>query len=607
MNVSIQSFSFYDNYRLITIFGLKFVKLQAKIILKFPYMKKIIISVLLCALTISLNAQTKTKSKPKETKTSKKTESNVKEEPVYEEVMMASDDYGSSSNYSSNNNSNSSSFEPIKNIKFNNKYEIYTNINDQYDFFHDKSSSRYSSIVGIVDKNGNVILPNIFYKSYNNNNQNDLILYTDNNYGIFNIKNLRWSVPLIYDEISSINNSLYSTKKNGKYGIIDNNNKIIVPFQWSNINTISNLENYIIVSETVNNNKLKGIYSLIERKLTTPCKYSYLTKIDRQSYFTAYDGSKYNIIDINGNPKFSKWYEDLTIPSKGKMNYIVKLDNKYGIVDDSEKVILPIEYLEFSKSPYNDGSYLARDKNGKYGFITIDGKVTLPFEYDNLTRRNYYDNVLSVRNGKCGLVQINNGMPYEITTCDYDEIEGNKIMIVKKDDKYGLLDVYGQHLTPIEFQSIEALDDNSSEGTIYKAKINGMYKLINDQGKSLNDGLYTDIDIISKKAKTSYYSSIQYNYLKCKNKNGKYSVIDKVGKSICPLTFDEIDSENNNIFIVKNNGKYGLFSLLNQKQILDFKYDLLIRSNDYYLGIIGNKIDIINSNSENITITPTIK
>jgi len=289
------------------------------------------------------------------------------------------------------------------------------------------------------------------------------------------------------------------------------------------------------------------------------------------------------------------------------MNYIVKLDNKYGIIDDAEKEVLPIEYTEFSKSPYSDGSYLARNKEGKYGFINIDGKVTLPFEYDNLSRRSYNDNILSVKGGKCGLVQINSGVPYEIATCNYDEIEGNKIMIVKKDGKFGLLDLYGQHLTAIEYESIEALDNNSSDGMIYKAKNNGMYKLINEQGKAISDATYKDIELIPKKTNSSYHSSIPFSYLKCKEKNGKYSVIDKVGKTIISSTFEDILTENDNIFIVKSNGKYGLYSLLDQKQIQDFKYDLIIRANDNYFGISGKNIDYLIVKSGTVTVMPTVK
>jgi len=565
-------------------------------------MKKTIVTIILCSFSIIISAQNKSSKKTE--KPAKKTEKvpKVVVDAVEEEVaVMTVDDY------SSNNSTSSISFEPIKNIRFNSKFEIYGSINDKYDFFYDKTTSRYASTVGVVDKSGNVILPYIFSRSYNNSSANDLVLSVNSNYGVFSTKDLRWTIPMIYDDISNLGNSLFAVKLYGKYGVVDINNNIIVPFEWSSITNIPGLDNYIYVSILGNDNRLKGIYSLVERKLTIPCKYNSVNKIEKQNYFSVNEGTKCNIVDINDKPKFSKWYDELTIPYKGKMNYIVKLDNKYGIIDDAEKEILPIEFTEFSKSPYTDGSYLARNKEGKYGFINIDGKVTLPFEYDNLSRRNYYDNVLSVQNGKCGLVQINSGIPYEIATCDYDEIEGNKIMIVKKDGKFGLLDLYGQHLTAIEYESIDALDNNSSDGIIYKAKNNGMYKLINEQGKAITEATYKDIELIPKKTVSSYNSAIQFSYLKCKEKNGKYTIIDKVGKTIPGLIFEDILTENNNIFIVKSNGKYGLYSLLDQKQIQDFKYELIILANDNYFGILGKDIDYLTVKSGTVIITPTIK
>lgn len=558
---------------------------------------KLIIIIAAILVSASLSAQ---KTKKAKTSSSAKTEkvyvAPAVVEEVREEISIATVDESTPE---------INSFEPVKNIRFSNKYEIYSGINDNYDLYCEKySKNRYNNL-GIVDKEGNVVLPHLFGKSYGNSSKNEIILYISNNYGLFNVNELRWVIPMEYEELSDLSNNLYAAKKNGKWGVIDNNNKEIVPFEWYQVNSISNLENYIMVTATNYSSRLSGVYSLAERKMVVPCIYSSIRKLDRLNYFQVNNGSKYNIININNETVFKTWYDNITTPSSGRNYFIVKLDGKYGVVDDNEKIIIPLEYTEFSQYPYSDGSYLARNKDGKYGFILIDGRITLPFEYDNLTK-SYSDNVLSVRNGKCGLVQVNSGLPYEIVTCDYDNIKtGNKTFIVEKEGKFGLLDLYGKALTNIEYESIEAIDSNS-DNIIYKAKKDGLYTLINEQGKPIGQESFLDFATIEKKNVSSYYSP-RFTYIKAKTKNGKYCVIDKVGKVITKPLFDDILTENDNVFIVKLKNKCGLYSLLEQKQLVDFTYDLIVKNGDNYFGMTGKNVDILTIKSGLVNKTTTIK
>jgi len=561
---------------------------------------KISIAFILLAFIMSSSSIAQTKKKKKEKETIKYEAPTVVTEEVID--MVVAEDMSTSRTISEANN-----FEPISSIQYNNKYEIYEGINDQYDFYCEKYSKYKSNNLGIVDKSGNVILPHLFSKSYSNSNKNDVLLYMNNNYGLFNLKELRWSIPMDYEDLNLLGNSLFSARKNGVWGVIDNNNNVIVPFEWSQINTISSLENYIIVTSNTYPNKLKGVYSLVEHKLTVPCIYTSLDKIDRQNSFLVNNGSANNIVDINNTPRFKQWYDNINIPSNGRLFYIVKKENRYGVIDDNEKEVIPISYSEFAQYPYSDGSYLARNKDGKYGFILIDGRVTLPFEYDNL-KRNYNDNVVSVQNGKCGLVQVNSGVPYEIVTCNYDDIKGGrKTFIVEKGGKFGLLDTYGKSLTAIEYQSLVALEENSNDDILFKARKNDTCQLINEQGKTVGDNTFLDFSILPKKSSSSYYYGTKYTYLKAKVKNGKYCIIDKVGKSVSKSMFDDVDAENDNVFIVKSNNKYGLYSLLDQKLIVDFKYDLIIKTNDNYFGFTGKKIDFLVVKSGDVTKISTTK
>jgi hypothetical protein len=155
-----------------------------------------------------------------------------------------------------------SSFEALNNIRFNDKYEIYGSLNDQYDLYCEKYGKNKSSNLGIVDKKGNVILPHLFSKNYYSSSNDDVLLYMNSKYGMFNLNELRWVIPLEYEELNNLGNNLFSAKKYGKWGVISKDNVTIVPFEWSQISNNSNLENYITVTSNGYPNKLKGITSV---------------------------------------------------------------------------------------------------------------------------------------------------------------------------------------------------------------------------------------------------------------------------------------------------------------------------------------------------------
>lgn len=501
-------------------------------------------------------------------------------------------------------NSGPASFDAVKNIQFNPKYGISSSINDQYDLSWEKNSSNRNDKQGVVDKNGNVILPHIFTKKYGGPSNNyELLLSVGNVSGLYNVNENRWTIPLMYDELTLLsNNQLYVAKKEGKWGVIDKNNVVIVPFEWSQVSQIYNLENYVSVTK----DQLQGVFSIVEKKLTVPCVYSSVRKLDRQNSFLVRQSSGSNIVDISNVPSFKQWYEDIRTSSNNADYYIVKQNNRYGVIDDNEKIVIPIEYMEFGDYPYSDGSYLARNKEGKYGFILIDGRVTLPFKYDNVRRGS--SNIVSIQGEKCGLVQVNSGAPIEIVTCEFDNIiEGSKTFIVEKDGKFGLLNQYGKQIIATEYESLQSFKEGYYDNaTIYIGKKDKNQFLINELGKVISEPGITEISPLYRKSQASYYSQ-KFTYMKVKGKNGKYGVMDKVGKVVIAPQFDDVVSEDDNLMVVKSKGKCGMYSLLGQKQIIPFEYDLISRASDSYLGFTGNDIDFLNIKSDQVTKVNTIK
>ena len=503
-----------------------------------------------------------------------------KKKEVYEEIEVELD--VESSSPQSFNNSRAREYE-------------FSNLNEEYQWFTKRQYSSGSRKYGIMDRLGNVVLPPLFFKSYSSYSNDNVILQLGKNYGLFNLEEKQWIIPLEYQSLARLGygSNYYKVKKDGDYGVIDNQNDVVIPFQWESIQSISGLNNYLIVSVNSNPSDLYGVFSITDNKLIVPCDYTSLYQVGSQNYFKVKNGSKYNIIDINNRAQLRTWYDDLVIPRSGRNNYIVKLNNKMGIIDSKESTVVPMDFLEISSSPYSDGSYLARDKHGKYGFMRIDGTVTLPFQYDNLDRK-YNNNVISVQNGKCGIVQVNSGVPVEILACDYDNIKqdgGDYALIVEKDQRFGLLDKYGVKLTDVVYETLEFIQDNS--GFVYKGSIGGKYNLIDQRGETITSEDYSKIEFIPQyDEQGGYYYRVKFNYFKVKSAK-QFRILDKVGRPLVTDKFDDIKYEAKNYLVVKNKNKFGLFSIRDKKLSTGYEYDQIAYEDGVFYGFKAEVVESI--------------
>jgi|GEM_PF-3524007 len=448
------------------------------------------------------------------------------------------------------------------NIKF-----VTSALAGDYELVYERyATDRYNRTYGVL-KRGEILLPIIFKsKGTHNSSITQLILALGESYGLYNLESEKWDIPLEYTSLSLLSKGMYIAKKGQKSGILDENNNIIADFNWFSISAISGLDNYVMITESNVSNSRSGIYNIISKKVTVDPQYKSIYKIQDENYFKVQNEfGEYNIIDINNKPRFKNWYTELTFARGGRKYYLVKKDDKMGVIDDKEKEIVSLDYQYIKSSPYNDGSYLARNKKGKYGCITIEGKVTLPFEYDNLEIMDYGSMAISGKGNKCGIVQVNNGLPIEIATCDFDDIaKSAKVFIVKKDGKFGIMDLYGKLKTAINYDEISPL---SHDFLISRKK--DQWSIMNNGGELLTDKTFLNIDRLINNENDSYSYAKKFSYLQVQHANKKYGIIDKLGNEIVGPIFEKLLSETKNIVLAKKNGKYGLYSLLSKKTNYD--------------------------------------
>lgn len=268
----------------------------------------------------------------------------------------------------------------------------------EYDFIEQPSIySNYANVflatkqnaVTIFDENLNVI-PTTGIVSYLDNDGSIFVTNQENKKGLVNYKG-KQTIPFLYDTLyqawSVPRIDGYIAKKDGFYGLISYDNKIIQPFKYNYIYALNG--NAVYVDQ---NNKV-GIFDE-NGKIMIPFEYDaiYKTYYNHSVYKTSFP----NIENI----------------------YIVEKNGKIGTIDDKNNVIIPIIYDGLSGwVEYGPEAHFVKN-NGKYGIISHKGEIIIPIEYDyvGLPQNGI---IRVIKNGKNGVVSWKNK---EILPCIYDKV-----------------------------------------------------------------------------------------------------------------------------------------------------------------------------------------
>lgn len=132
---------------------------------------------------------------------------------------------------------------------------------------------------------------------------------------------------------------------------------------------------------------------------------------------------------------------------------IVKKNNYYGIINDANEIIIPIKYDEISLD--SEGVIIAK-QNKKYGVLDYDNNILIPFLYDfisdfSVVHGNGKRYAVVEINGKYGVIDNdNNYLIKPAKTIEMRKVVNNSI-IVKKDNKWGMIDFNMKTILPIEY------------------------------------------------------------------------------------------------------------------------------------------------------------
>ncbi|AZB31366.1 WG repeat-containing protein [Chryseobacterium balustinum] len=267
-----------------------------------------------------------------------------------------------------------------------------------------------------------------------------------------------------------------------------------------------------------------------------------------------------DVIDIDGKTvsQFSNHYiEDIN----GYPFLITKniAKNKYGIVDENEKVLAENIY----EQAFVGRNYIYLIKDNKVSVFSKAERTVFPTEYHYVNHlfNGIFKTLKDSKNPKIAVVKISGEI---ILPKEYDVVEGFKIknedyVFVSKDGEERLLDKNFESVLDEGFQ-IEKIFFNN-----VIVKKDDVYYKFSPQDKS-----YTPIkDIVSIKPFQFYPAII------CKNKENLYGMLDEEGKEIVPFIYDDIISfVSGNEVVVQKGDKFGVTNLKNEplKEVIYDKY-----------------------------------
>ncbi len=493
---------------------------------------------------------------------------------------------------------------------------------------------------GFINNQGDTIIPIGKYKFLNPIDDHGMILAMnhDDKQGYIDI-NKKVLIPFIYDDLGVFAYHLAFAKKDGNFGYIDREGKVIIDFQFSqrsyfyqpgiaviNKNTkygiIDTLENYLLDCAydyidydrkneiaVVRKDKKWGFYFLHEDRLSDfefdriygstniiPVKRTY-NRI-KEIYFNrnrvlVKKDSKFAVL----NSKLEEVVKYGTYENMEPMNYygysIVSQGNQYGIVDSLGLLKVPIAYDLISTKPSrsygNDFTTFLVKRNDKYQILNKNAELEIKQKFDRveILEGNYY---LAHANDSIFLIDDQS----KIIADEYTEYSDfSKGFLVRSDDKMGAIDYEGNIIIPFVYDSLSHPHLNKRLFACQKEK----YGVIDFEGNILIPFEYEQIGLPSY----SNYKDHHDNLIVQKDK--KLGTINMKNEIIIPIIYDGICSwieYSPDEHYVKKDGFYGMVKP-NGEIMIPCIYDQIYYEADQTIKVVKNgKYGILNRDNETI-------
>jgi len=278
-------------------------------------------------------------------------------------------------------------------------------------------------------------------------------------------------------EIANEKGVYFIAFKNGQAGLLKNN-KEILNYEYEDIQY--NVLGSIFVT------KRNGKYGAVNQEGTTVLYPEYDNVYTGGMYLNALKDKDIFIFDLNGNKietnKVSKTKTE-------NANYYITIDknNKYKVVDSKDNIIIDKDYTYIEYLP---GDYFIVERDSKSGIIDSNGKSVIELKYDSISRINETDILQMEKDKNIALYNLNMKEIVSMDNAIVKEVKDEKAYILLySDTDFKYLDKNGNILTSqnlFENNSLFAKNINGKWGFVDKdgnLKVQNDYELVTDFNK----------------------------------------------------------------------------------------------------------------------------
>lgn len=259
---------------------------------------------------------------------------------------------------------------------------------------------------------------------------------------------------LIYSQDSKmkIEENRFIERRNNKFGITDSLQNVIIPFKYDFIE----YENQRLI---VRKNNLNGLFSL-ENKELVPIEFKFI------------------------------------LPRKNDRFILWKNNSTDGLCDTNGKIIIPVKYKNVS-STENDDFYITENENNLNGIYDYNGKNIILEEYKFFTVDEY--KIFATKHNKAQIIDLQNSKNNIdldekielIKTLRHHAMGENLFQIIKKENKYGLINSKNETIIPIIYDEIKS----SQNWRYFIINQNNKIGLINVNGTVTKEPIYDSIEL----------------------------------------------------------------------------------------------------------------
>jgi WG containing repeat len=397
----------------------------------------------------------------------------------------------------------------------------------------------------------------------------------------------RTIIPPIYD-LYEPQNTIFIfghciVRKDGKFGVINYLNQVIIPFDFELIKSKAN--GYI-----VKRNNQYGIFSYTGKEILK----STFDKVDviSSKYATAQKDKNWIIIDNKGNIKLNEELDEIKQTNYSNF-YILKKNDKYGLFSIERGMIIPLEYNSIYDR-YDMQGFLI-EKNQKSNIVDTTGKKILTQDYQSV-RYNKLQKTWAV--GDYQNLSLLDSTLKEIIPFKFRELypmcydndckTSLNCYTIFKDSGYGIYNVIEQkfEINP-EYDRIEWIKDktiivtkNNRKGVMRDGKLAVPIEYLNIRLNSEKNGLVCSNETKNQNFDFERNALLDNDYIKIEKfgsygdlplvytimKDKKMGLVDRNGVIIVQPQYEAIQrfSVYDNCLLVSQNKKLGLMNLLGE-------------------------------------------